>query len=158
MSKTYAIFNKPYDCEIWVNLKMGTLDSIDTIRELISDELDNDPSLEGGYVESYPFFQADWVVVGGRMDSGFDYDQIQEVENDWGTFEKEKEIKQFECFWGDGYRGKDNKSTLAYHNQYFFNEFRGYEEEHIEKVNSLEINEQVYLTQMGEEHWVRRIA
>ena len=31
-------------------------------------------------------------------------------------------MKQFECFWGDGYRNKDNKSLLAYHDIDFFNE------------------------------------
>jgi hypothetical protein len=88
--KTYAIFNRKYDCEIWVSLKVGTLESMDTARELIFIDLEADPSLEAGYVESYPFFQADWVIVGGRMDSGFDYDQIQEVENDHGFFDKEQ--------------------------------------------------------------------
>jgi hypothetical protein len=66
-------------------------------------------------------------------------------------------MKTFECFWGNGYRDSENKSILAYHDLDFFTEDRGYEEEHIEKVERLEINDQVYLTQMGEEHWVRRI-
>ena len=35
-------------------------------------------------------------------------------------------MKQFECFWGDGYRGEENKSILAYHDVDFFNEDRGY--------------------------------
>jgi hypothetical protein len=87
---TYAIFNRKFDCEIWVNLKVGTLESMDTVRELISYQLDTDPSLEAGYVESYPFFQADWQCVGGRMDRGFDFNQILEVENDYGTFDKEQ--------------------------------------------------------------------
>ena len=87
--KTYAIFNRKYDSEIWVNLKVGTLESMDTIREMISYELDVDPSLEAGYVESYPFFQAEWQAVGGRMDRDFDFNQILEVENDYGTFNKE---------------------------------------------------------------------
>lgn len=155
---TYAIFNRKYDCEIWVNLKVGTLESIDTIRELIGYELDDNPSLERGYVESYPFFQADWEIVGGRMDSGFDYDQIQEVENDHGIFKEGKEMKQFECFWGDGYRDASKKSILEYHNEDFFNELRGYTPEHIWEVQTMETDDKVYLTLMGEEHWVRRIA
>lgn len=87
--KTYAIFNRKFDCEIWVNLKVGTLESMDTARELIFIDLEADPSLESGYVESYPFFQADWVIVGGRMDRGFDFNQILEVENNHGFFDKE---------------------------------------------------------------------
>jgi hypothetical protein len=87
MNKTYAIFDQKSDCEIWVNLKVGTLESIDTIRELIRYELDANDNLEEGYVESYPFFQADWKVVGGRLDHPFDFDQVMEVENDWGAFD-----------------------------------------------------------------------
>jgi hypothetical protein len=77
--KTYAIFNQKHDCEIWVSLKEGNIDSIDTIKELISYEIDSDPSIYSGYVESYPFFQADWKIVGGRLDKGFDFNQIMEV-------------------------------------------------------------------------------
>jgi hypothetical protein len=88
MSKTYAIFDQKSDCEIWVNLKLGDRESIDTIRELIRYELDADDTLESGYVESYPFFQADWKVVGGRLDYPFDFDQVLEVENDWGAFDE----------------------------------------------------------------------
>jgi hypothetical protein len=89
MSNTYAIFNQKHDCEIWVNLKLGDRESIDTARELIFLEMDADPtnSLEGGYVESYPFFQADWKVVGGRLDYPFDFDQVLEVDNDHGAFD-----------------------------------------------------------------------
>lgn len=76
---TYAIFNQKYDCEIWVDLKLGDLDSIDTVRELISYELESNPSMDSGYVESYPFFQADWKIVGGRLDKGFDFNKVMEV-------------------------------------------------------------------------------
>ena len=89
MSKTYAIFSQKHDCEVWVNLKLGDRESMDTVRELVFEQMDEDDSLEGGYVESYPFFQADWICVGGRMDSGFDFSQIMEVENDYGFFDKE---------------------------------------------------------------------
>jgi hypothetical protein len=87
MSKTYAIFSQKDDCEIWVNLKLGDRDSIDTVRELIKYEMDANPNLEEGYVESYPFFQADWKVVGGRLDYPFDFNQVIEVENNWGAFD-----------------------------------------------------------------------
>ena len=79
MMKTYAIFNQKHDCEIWVNLKEGDFESLDTVRELIGYELDEDPSKDSGYVESYPFFQADWEIVGGRFERGFDFNQIMEV-------------------------------------------------------------------------------
>ena len=88
MSKTYAIFNQKYDCEIWVNLKLGDRDSMETVRELIFLDMDADDSQEGGYVESYPFFQADWKVVGGKLDYDFDFNQIMDVENDWGAFDE----------------------------------------------------------------------
>ena len=87
MGKTYAIFSQKHDAEIWVNLKLGDRESIDTARELIFLEMDADDNLEGGYVESYPFFQADWKVVGGRLDYPFDFNQVMEVDNDWGAFD-----------------------------------------------------------------------
>lgn len=80
MPKTYAIFNQKHDCEIWVTLKIGDRESVETARELIAIEMDADPSLDKGYVESYPFFQADWEVMGGRFDRGFDFNQIMEVD------------------------------------------------------------------------------
>ena len=90
--KTYAIFNRKYDCEIWVNLKWGTLESMDTVREMIFIDLEANPSLEAGYVESYPFFQAEWQSVGGRMDKDFDFNQILEVENDYGAFKGKEQF------------------------------------------------------------------
>ena len=91
MSNTYAIFNQKYDCEIWVNLKLGDRESMDTARELIFLEMDADDSLDGGYVESYPFFQANWKVVGGKLDYDFDFNQIMEVDNDYGAFDETEE-------------------------------------------------------------------
>ena len=67
-------------------------------------------------------------------------------------------MKQFECFWGDGYRNKDNKSLLAYHDIDFFNELVGYEQENIDEINNLEIGERADFTYMTGEHWVRRIS
>lgn len=84
---TYAIFSQKHDCEVWVKLKLGDRESMDTARELIIEQMDADPSLERGYVESYPFFQADWIVMGGRLEPDFDYSQILEVKNDWGNFD-----------------------------------------------------------------------
>lgn len=78
-NKTYAIFYQEFDCEVWVTLKVGDRESIDTIKELLFYEIE-DKGLESGYVESYPFFQADWEIVGGRLDRPFDFDQVIEVE------------------------------------------------------------------------------
>ena len=75
----YAIFNQKHDCEIWVTLKLGDAESIDTIKKLISHELDQDPNIDKGYVESYPFFQADWEIMGGRIDLPFDFDQVLQI-------------------------------------------------------------------------------
>jgi hypothetical protein len=74
---TYAIFIN--DCEIWVTLKVGDRESIDTARELIAYQLDDNPNCEKGYVESYPFFQADWEVVGYALPVELDKSTILEV-------------------------------------------------------------------------------
>jgi hypothetical protein len=65
--------------------------------------------------------------------------------------------RQFECFWGDGYRGDDNKSILAYHDFDFFNEDRGYEREDIDYIDAMEIDEVINLNCVTGQHWVRRI-
>jgi len=67
-------------------------------------------------------------------------------------------MKQFECFWGDGYRDASNKSILEYHDEGFFNNFRGYEDEHIYKIQDLEIGDVADLTEMTGQHWVRRMS
>ena len=65
-------------------------------------------------------------------------------------------MKQFECFWGDGYRSEVGKSILAYNDEDFFTEDRGYWENDIEKINKLVIGDTVKFNDNGE-HWVRRI-
>ena len=75
--KTYAIFLD--DCEIHLSLTLGTLESVETARELIKYQMEENPSLEAGYVESYPFFQGDWEIVGGKLPIGFDQSTILEV-------------------------------------------------------------------------------
>jgi len=67
-------------------------------------------------------------------------------------------MKQFECFWGDGYRGDDGKSILAYHDIDFFNELVGYDQENIDEINNLEIGDRADFSYITGEHWVRRIA
>jgi len=67
-------------------------------------------------------------------------------------------MKQFECFWGAGYRGEENKSILAYHDENFFSEDRGYEQNDITDILELEINEIVNLDCVTGQHWVRRIV
>lgn len=74
---TYAIFID--DLEIHVSLKVGTRESVETVRELIKYELEENPSLDSGYVESYPFFQADWEVSGTSLPVGFDKNTILEI-------------------------------------------------------------------------------
>lgn len=65
--------------------------------------------------------------------------------------------KQFECFWGAGYRGNDDRSILAYHDEDFFNELRGYEPEDIASIKNLAVGEPYDLPSVFGEHWVRRI-
>jgi len=65
--------------------------------------------------------------------------------------------RQFECFWGDGYRGDDGKSILAYHDIDFFNELVGYDQENIDEINDLEIGDRADFSYITGEHWVRRI-
>lgn len=65
--------------------------------------------------------------------------------------------KQFECFWGNGYRGEDDKSILAYHDQDFFTEERGYEPKEIECIKNLYIGEDYVFSSPFGEHWVRRM-
>jgi hypothetical protein len=60
---THTILNKKHDCKIVITLKVGDNESIDTIEELITYELDTNPNLKKGYVESYPFFKADWEIT-----------------------------------------------------------------------------------------------
>jgi len=67
-------------------------------------------------------------------------------------------MKQFECFWGDGYRGEENKSILAYHDIDFFTEDRGYESHDIEDIDQLEIGAYINLSCVTGEHWVRRMS
>ena len=74
MSK-YAIFID--DCEIHIDLEVGTLESIDTVRELISYELQD--GKDSGYIESYPFFKGEWEIVGSSLPIGFDKNTILEV-------------------------------------------------------------------------------
>lgn len=89
--KTYAIFSQKHDSEIWVSLKVGTLESMDCVRDLVVNAMDLDSSIEKGYVESYPFFQADWMIVGGRLPFDMDFNQVLEIA-DWGNFEGKGKI------------------------------------------------------------------
>jgi hypothetical protein len=66
-------------------------------------------------------------------------------------------MKTFECFWGDGYRDSENKSILAYHDEEFFTEDRGYSELVITWVKGLEVNDHIDLEDLSGTHWIRRI-
>ena len=65
--------------------------------------------------------------------------------------------KEFECFWGAGYRDDDLKSTLAYHPVEFFNIENGYEPKDINNIKDLSVGEGYDLDGVFCEHWVRRI-
>jgi hypothetical protein len=65
--------------------------------------------------------------------------------------------KLFECFWGDGYRGADNRSILELHNDEFFNADRGYSIGDLESIDTLQVGEYAEFKESGD-HWVRRIA
>jgi hypothetical protein len=75
--KTYAIFLD--DCEIHLTLELGTLESVETARELIKHQMQESANLGAGYVESYPFFKGEWEIVGGKLPVGFDQSIILEV-------------------------------------------------------------------------------
>lgn len=66
-------------------------------------------------------------------------------------------MKQFECFWGDGYRNMDGKSILEYHDLHFFNEDRGYSFTDATKISLLQVGEYAQFQESGD-HWVRRMS
>lgn len=66
--------------------------------------------------------------------------------------------KLFECFWGDGYRGDDNRSILAYHDEAFFNDERGYSPMEIDWVKGLEVDDLITIDDATGDHWIRRIS
>lgn len=64
MSKLYAIGVPQYDCEIHIELLDGDYSSIEYIKEDILESLKAFPNRESGYCEQYPFYMANWNVVG----------------------------------------------------------------------------------------------
>jgi len=64
---------------------------------------------------------------------------------------------EYECFWGDGYRGADGRAILAYNDVDFFTEDRGYEAHDIEDIQQLKVGEAINLSCVTGEHWVQRI-
>lgn len=77
--KTYAIFSKELDSAVFVHLEMGDLESMPTVRDMVFDQMRADENLEKGYCESYPFWQAHWEVIGGKLDADCDFNQIVEI-------------------------------------------------------------------------------
>ena len=73
----YAIFID--DCEIHIDLEIGSIDSLDAIREVIADEMKANPNCEHGVVEGYPFWRGYWEIVGYALPVGFDKNTILEV-------------------------------------------------------------------------------
>ena len=66
-------------------------------------------------------------------------------------------MKTFECFWGDGYRDSENKSIFTYHNLDFFNADRGYGDMECHMISTLEIGDELDITDISGEHWIRRV-
>lgn len=64
MSKLYAIGLSEYECEIHIELLEGDYSSIEYIKEDIKESLKAFPNRESGYTEQYPFYMANWNIVG----------------------------------------------------------------------------------------------
>jgi hypothetical protein len=64
--------------------------------------------------------------------------------------------REYECFWGDGYRHSDGRSIIEYHDLHFFNENRGYSFIDATKISLLQVGEYAEFQESGD-HWVRRI-
>lgn len=92
----YAIFIE--DMEIHLDLTLGDRESVDTIRETIKHQLADNPNQERGYLESYPFWQCTWEVVGYGPEC-FDSDEVIEI----------TDKKLFLCTWGEGYIREESK-------------------------------------------------
>ena len=75
--KTYAIFLD--DCEIHVTLTEGDLSNVPSIRDEINQQMKDDKLIERGFVEQYPFYQAEWQFVGAGLAPDFDKSTILEV-------------------------------------------------------------------------------
>ena len=80
MNKQYAIFHD--DCEIIVTVLYSddANESMNTIRDFVIDQMDSDTNLDKGYIESYPFWKAEWEITGYGLPSGFDTKQIIDLE------------------------------------------------------------------------------
>lgn len=91
--KKYAIFIE--DMEIHLNLTLGDRESVDTIRDTIRHQIADNPNQEKGYLESYPFWQCTWEVVGYGLEFIDDFDSSEVIEI--------TDKKRFLCTWGEGY-------------------------------------------------------
>lgn len=72
----YAIFIN--DSEIHIDLDLGSIDSLDAIREVITEELKDNPEIDHGTIEHYPFWRGYWEIVGYQLPANFDHSQILE--------------------------------------------------------------------------------
>lgn len=66
------------------------------------------------------------------------------------------DTKEYECFWGEGYRN-DNRSILEWHDVGYFAEDRGYQPHDIEDILQLGVGDSINLSCVTGEHWVRRV-
>ncbi len=82
MTKSYAIFVKEWDCEIHIELIEGNQSSIEYIKDDIREQLIAFPDSDSGYCEQYPFYMANWNIMGydiDRFEKGFNFDQVLEL-------------------------------------------------------------------------------
>lgn len=77
--KRYAMFIKQFDCEIHISLTEGDESSLEYVRDDIIEHLTAFPKDEKGYCEQYPFYMADWEIVGYKLPSDLDYSKYEEL-------------------------------------------------------------------------------
>lgn len=93
-------------------------------------------------------------IYGDSMDHVLESDNLDEILN---YIKVHKLTNLYECFWGEGYRGDDDKSIISYNDLEFFNEDRGYEPSMIIDIRCLDVGEVLNLNCITGEHWVRRM-
>jgi hypothetical protein len=69
--KKYYLAIPRFDCEVLVTLTEGSESSLEYIKEDIEEHLTAFPEIEKGYTEQYPFYMADWEIVGWKLPDNF---------------------------------------------------------------------------------------
>lgn len=65
--KKYSLAIPKFDCEAFVSLIEGDSSALEYIKEDIEEHLTAFPNDDKGYCEQYPFYMADWEIVGGKL-------------------------------------------------------------------------------------------